>query len=805
MNRFIDFLEEKIGNSKRSETNMHDMKRDSVVFSKVESAFKEESIVKNTSSAIPYIIVDNFPKLGLFTALRFIEWVSENPEGVISLPTGKTPEHFIKWTQYILENWDAKKVESIRDRYGLGKVRKPVLNGLQFIQIDEFYPISSTQHNSFNDYVVNLYIKGFGLDLKKALLINSDRIPLPQNKHFSEVFPDYNVDLSLRYRECKTATEQLQQQSIFMIDYWCSNYEQQIRDKGGIGFFLGGIGPDGHIAFNTRGSDLYSTTRLTSTNFETQAVSAADLGGIEISTKRKVITIGLETITYNPDAVAIIIAAGEAKADLVKQSLESPVTNMYPATILSKLKNSRFYITEGAASRLNDVVKHYFTSGEWSQEKTEKAVLDLCKNLNKYGHRVVLDDLMADSHGKLIPDANDNTVQSVIDSITKKLERGMKHEKNQVFLHTGPHHDDIMLGILPYISQHLQDESNRFHFSVLTSGFNAVTNKFVIDVLNDTKKFLDLNRIQMVNFPDFFEVGYKYKWDKDVYHYLTSLAAKDTREQRRGVCHRVVRAITEIYEVKDTDHLRDTINEVLTIIKNSYDGEKNPPKIQKLKGMIREFEEELVWAHYGTQVKNVGHMRLGFYKGDIFTELPEQKRDVAPLVKLLKEVNPTVLSLAFDPEGSGPDTHYKVLQAIAEALREWKKEADLSNLRIWGYRNVWYRFNPAEANIIVPVSLNAMASMDSLFSKCYLSQVDASFPSYELNGKFSELAQKIWVDQLKDLQLLLGKDFFYQNSHPRLRSSHGLIFLKEMTVDEFLKSARELEKSTEGMVFNAKS
>ena len=89
--------------------------------------------------------------------------------------------------------------------------------------------------------------------------------------------------------------------------------------------------------------------------------------------------------------------------------------------------------------------------------------------------------------------------------------------------------------------------------------------------------------------------------------------------------------------------------------------------------------------------------------------------------------------------------------------------------------------------------------MDDLFTNCYLSQVAASFPSYEFNGKFSELEQKIWVEQLKNVQLLLGKDFFYQHSDARIRASHGLIFLKEMTVDEFLSHARELEKSIEGI------
>ena len=769
-------------------------------FSKVESAFIEKSGVRNITTNIPYILVDNFPELGLLTALRFLEWALENPEGVISLPTGKTPEHFIKWTQYLLKNWNNKNGEDIRTRYGLKNSKPPILRGLNFVQLDEFYPISSHQHNSFYNYVVNFYIKGFGLDVNRALLINSDKIPLPNDKHFSEIFPDFKVDLSLRYRECKTTKEQLQQQSVFMIDNWCTHYEKQIREKGGIGFFLGGIGPDGHIAFNTRGSDFYSTTRLTSTNFETQAVSASDLGGIEVSANRLVITIGLDTITYNPDAVAIIIAAGDAKAKVIKQALENNPSNLYPATSLTKLKNSRFYITEGAAWRLADRVDSYFNSGEWTQEKSEKSIIGLCKKNNKYGHRLTLEELRNDSFCKLIPGLNEKTVPSVIESIEKKIEKGMKPEKKQVFLHTGPHHDDIMLGLLPYVANHLREPSNEFHFAVLTSGFTAVTNSFVKSVLNDINKFLDRNEIQMINYPDFFEEGFKLKWDKDVYHYLTNVAAGNEQELKRGLCHRVVRALVDIYSIKNISQLKNTINEILLMLSKSYDGEKNVPEVQKLKGMVREFEEELVWAHYGIQVKNVYHNRLGFYKGDIFTEQPDKQRDVAPVLDMLQKINPTVISLAFDPEGSGPDTHYKVLQTIAEALREWKKGKDLSNLRIWGYRNVWYRFNPAEANVIVPVSLDAMAAMDDLFTNCYLSQVDASFPSYEFNGKFSELEQKIWVEQLKNVQFLLGKDFFYQHSDPRIRASHGLIFLKEMAIEEFLSHARELEKSTEGAI-----
>jgi len=769
--------------------------------SKVEAAFHEISGSPEINTHIPYIVVDNFPLMGLLTSLRFLEWVNENPDGVISLPTGKTPEYFIKWTSHLLENWNGKKVVELRSKYGIADMEKPSLKKLQFVQIDEFYPISSTQHNSFYNYVKKYYIEGFGLDAKNALLINSDEIPLAGGKHFSEIFPDSKVDLSLRYREPKGQVEKLQQESIFAIDNWCTEYELKVREKGGIGFFLGGIGPDGHIAFNVRGSDHHSTTRLTETNFETQAVAAGDLGGIEISRNRLVITIGLDTITHNPDAVALIFAAGEAKASMVKDALENKASVLYPASVLHKLDKARFYLTTGAASSLQTSVDAYYKAGKWTQEKTDRAVIDLCNRLQKYGHHLTMSDLKEDRYCKMIPGLNEKTVAAVNQSTEAKFEKGMFAEKNQIYYHTGPHHDDIMLGINPHIHRLMRDETNTNYFSVLTSGFTAVTNDFVIKALEDTKHFLDGGMMAMTNYPDFFKSGYKFKRDKDVNHYLLKVASGEDYELRRGLAHRIVRDIVGLYGVKNINQLRDEINNIINVLKKSYDGEVNQPDIQKLKGMIREFEEELVWAYFGIETKNVHHLRLGFYTGDIFTEQPKLERDVEPILEKLREIKPTVVSLAFDPEGSGPDTHYKVLQVIAEALRMWSQEEDLTNLRVWGYRNVWYRFHPAEVNCIVPVSLNAMGVMDNAFTNSYLSQVDASFPSYQHDGKFSDLTKRIWVEQLKQIQLLVGKHTFYQSESPRVRSTHGILYFKEMKLDEFLTNARELEKSMEGVVF----
>ena len=768
--------------------------------STVEKSFFTINNYKIKSKNIPYIIVDNFPRLGFLTALRFLEWVNENPEGVISLPTGKTPEHFIKWTKYLLGNWSDTHLKKLRGEYGLTIEKKPNLKGLHFIQMDEFYPIDSSQHNSFYNYDQHFYMDGFGMDSAKGLFIDCNALPKANQKPLSDIFPDYKVDLSLRFRDPVSKLEKEQQKTILLVDQWCSEYENKIVNLGGIGFFLGGIGPDGHIAFNIRGSDHHSTTRLMATNFETQAAAATDLGGIEVSRNRLVITIGLQTITANPDATVIIIAAGKAKAKVVKASLENGPDIKYPASALGKLKGGCFYLTHGAASELEDVIQYALSQEEWTDEKTQRAVVWLCQKLNKFGRRLTVEDLKTDKKSQLIPNLNENTVPAVLDTFKEKINKGISILEGETFYHTGPHHDDIMLGFLPHIVHLIRSPKNKHYFTNLTSGFTSVTNAYITKVLTATLEFLERGKIQMTDYPDFFDKGYKLKMDKDVYHYLDRIASNNIEGRARGLSHRAVRALVEIYRIKNKDELSKTIHETLIYLEGCYDGQKNISEIQKFKGMIREFEEELVWSHYGVRVEDIFHKRLGFYSGDLFTENPERERDVDPILNQLVELDPTIISLALDPEGSGPDTHYKVLQAIAEAVRLWGKKRDLSKLKIWGYRNVWYRFDPAEADIIIPVSVNSMAMLRDTFMNCYLSQKEASFPSYEWDGPFCDLTQKVWVEQHQLMQLVLGRDFWYQNDHPRLRATHGLVFIKEMTVEQFLNEAQRLEKSMEDQI-----
>ena len=773
--------------------------------SKVEQRYLEKSgreIYYQPTEKIPIIQVSNFPELGKLTALRFIEWVQQNPNGVISLPTGKTPEHFIKWVGKIIKDWDKPGIKEELEKAGMDDKKRPVLDKLRFVQIDEFYPIDSFQHNSFYYYIQKYYFSNLKLNKKLALFMNINEIGTAENLPLDEIFPGKVVDLSLRTRYASTRAERLQKQTIEIVDEFCTNYEKKIREMGGIGFFLGGIGPDGHIGFNIKGSDHYSTTRLIQTNYETQAAASTDLGGIEIARNRLVITIGLETITYNKEAVAIIIAAGEAKANIVRDSIENSPTNQYPATVLQKLKNARFYLTNGAALRLlerryRDVEKEE----KISQISIERVVINLCVAKNKSLLELTDEDFKSDRFGKLILRKTKKSAgeigKSIYDEILKRFEYGMKPFDNEVFLHSGPHHDDIMLGYLPFINHLVRNANNKHFFATLTSGFTAVTNSYMLYLLKNLKNLLANNEFRGRFSGQYFDPSFIEGKNRDVNLYLDGLAGHSKTVKEEAISRRLLRNIIEIYEEDNLNYLEDRVDELINYFSTQYPGKKDIPHVQKLKGMLREWEEEIVWRYFGFNCSSVPHLRLGFYQGEIFTETPEINRDILPILELLKKVKPTIVTVALDPEGSGPDTHYKVMQATSEALKLYEKETGNPNIKVWGYRNVWYRFHPAEANVYVPVSLNSMAILDNIFMNSYGSQKSASFPSYEYDGAFSRLAQKIQVEQYQVIRTCLGKDYFLTHDVPRVRAAHGMVYLKELSLQEFYKQSTELKKLTE--------
>ena len=378
-----------------------------------------------------------------------------------------------------------------------------------------------------------------------------------------------------------------------------------------------------------------------------------------------------------------------------------------------------------------------------------------------------------------------------------KIERGTQTMTDTRFLHTEPHHDDLMLGYWPYIVRHTRPASNTHYFVCLTGGFTAVTNQFIVDHLQRLRRFLHHRDFAGLMAEGYFDPGYDEGRNRDLWQYLDGVAAADDDLRNEGMARRFLRNLVDLYGAMDKAAIEAHIGELEAYFAKRYPGQKDEPEIQRLKSMCREWEAESIWGYLGWNCDNVKHLRLSFYTGDIFTQEPTLAGDVMPVIELLEEVNPDVVSVALDPEASGPDTHYKVLQAITEALRRYEKTSGRSDIKVWGYRNVWFRFHPSEAEIFVPVSLNMLSVMHSAFMNTFISQRDASFPSYEHDGPFSELARRVQVDQYQKLKTCLGREWFQEHSSPLIRATRGFVYLKEMALEEFYERSRARMQAAE--------
>jgi glucosamine-6-phosphate deaminase len=231
-------------------------------WSNVERTFIEVSGKKESYDIekAPLIEVQNVYELGKIVALTFLEWVWENPSGVVALPTGKTPEYFIKTLERYKSKWDDESVQHELRSHGYSYDSFPDTKNLKFVMLDEFFPMLPTHRNSFCNYIRMFYTSLLGIpadnildfDLVSHGILDHDELKALVGK---------DVDLSLLTRDAENEDEARYKSILIRVQGYCDTYEQKIREMGGLGYFLGGIGPDGHIAFNQEGCDHDCKTR----------------------------------------------------------------------------------------------------------------------------------------------------------------------------------------------------------------------------------------------------------------------------------------------------------------------------------------------------------------------------------------------------------------------------------------------------------------------------------------------------------------------------------------------------------------
>lgn len=138
----------------------------------------------------------------------------------------------------------------------------------------------------------------------------------------------------------------------------CQRFEDKIAGYGGIELFLGGIGSDGHIAFNEPGSSLASRTRVKSLNQETIEANARFFEGDISKVPTMALTVGVGTIM---DArTVVIIATGANKAPAVAQCVEGSVSHAFPVTQLQHHRSMVLCVDEDATLDLRVKTVRYF-------------------------------------------------------------------------------------------------------------------------------------------------------------------------------------------------------------------------------------------------------------------------------------------------------------------------------------------------------------------------------------------------------------------------------------------------------------
>jgi glucosamine-6-phosphate deaminase len=150
----------------------------------------------------------------------------------------------------------------------------------------------------------------------------------------------------------------------------CAAYEQKIKSAGGIDLFLGGIGPDGHLAFNEPGSSLSSRTRDKELNYDTIVANSRFFGNDVNQVPRKALTVGVGTVMDAKEV--LIIVNGHGKARALKHAVEEGVNHMWTISALQLHQKGMIVCDEQATYELKVGTYRHFKSIEAENLDPEK-------------------------------------------------------------------------------------------------------------------------------------------------------------------------------------------------------------------------------------------------------------------------------------------------------------------------------------------------------------------------------------------------------------------------------------------------
>eukprot|EP00475_Leptophrys_vorax_P045925 TRINITY_DN9702_c0_g3_i1.p1 TRINITY_DN9702_c0_g3~~TRINITY_DN9702_c0_g3_i1.p1 ORF type:complete len:298 (-),score=89.16 TRINITY_DN9702_c0_g3_i1:1297-2190(-) len=160
------------------------------------------------------------------------------------------------------------------------------------------------------------------------------------------------------------------------LDAECQRYEEKIKSYGGIELFLGGIGPDGHIAFNEPGSSLASRTRVKTLAYDTIVANARFFDGDINKVPKMALTVGVQTVMEARELVIII--SGVHKSHALANCIEGGVNHMNTVSCVQMHPRACIVCDEDATLELRVKTVKYFKGIDKIHDEMEPL-----KRLNK--------------------------------------------------------------------------------------------------------------------------------------------------------------------------------------------------------------------------------------------------------------------------------------------------------------------------------------------------------------------------------------------------------------------------------------
>lgn len=445
---------------------------------------------------------------------------------------------------------------------------------------------------------------------------------------------------------------------------FCAQYEEKIQQVGGIDCMLLGIGSNSNIMFNSAGTLQSSRTRMVLLEGASRKEAAATFASTD-NVPAGIITMGISTMLKARSV--ILMAWGDEKAAIMKETIEGKISDGTPSTYLQIHQHAKAIVDLSASYSLTRISHPWLvTSCEWDNKLIRRAIVWLCQKTGKPILKLTNKDYSENGLGELLAlygsayNVNIKIFNDIQHTITgwpggkpnaddtDRPERATPYPKRVLIFSPHPDDDVISMG---GTFRRLCDQHHDVHVAYQTSGNIAVG-------------------------------------DEEVVRYC---------EYLRDVCSK--------YSPSDTT-IKDKADEIIRYLR--YEKVENDaaerPDVLFMKGTIR--REEARHACRYTGIKDDSHIHfldLPFYETGLVKKNPISEADKDIIKNLLEELKPDQIFVAgdlADPHG----THKVCLDAILAAVDEIKDEDWLKACRIWMYRGAWAEWEMDHIEMAVPIS-----------------------------------------------------------------------------------------------------